>query len=83
MNKNVNISGQSGFSQWKKNYEIAAPMNQTFEKATLKKKTETWDFPGSPVVEILPFQCNRLGFDPWSENEDHAAKKRKKKFERK
>ena len=68
MNKNVNkYLWLEWFQLVEKNCEIAALMNQTFENATLKK-TETWDFPGSPVVKTLPFQCNGHGFDPWSED---------------
>ena len=28
------------------------------------------DFPGSPVVKTLCFQCRVFGFDPWLENQD-------------
>ena len=30
--------------------------------------THSWDFPGSPVVKILPFHCRGLGFHPWLGN---------------
>ena len=32
------------------------------------KRIILWDFPDSPVVKILTFQCRGPGFNPWSGN---------------
>ena len=32
------------------------------------KKCLSWDFPGSPVVKTLRFQCRGREFDSWSGN---------------
>ena len=41
------------------------------------------DFPGSPVVKTLSFQCKGQGFNPWLANRDSTccsvAKAKKKK----
>ena len=43
------------------------------------------NFPGSPVVKTLSFQCKGQGFNPWLANQDPTccsvakAKKKKKK----
>ena len=34
----------------------------------LKSLCHLWDFPGSPVVKTLCFQCKGLRFDPWLGN---------------
>ena len=37
------------------------------------------DFPGSPVVKTLSFQCRECGFNPWSGNLDHTCHVRQPK----
>ena len=47
-----------------------------------KLKTFQGDFPGSPVVKTLYFQCTGRGFDPWSGNKNptcHVGCGKKKK----
>ena len=43
---------------------------ENLENILKKKQTKNfpWDFPGSPVVEILCFHCRGYRFDPWSKN---------------
>ena len=45
-----------------------------------------WDFPGSPVVKNLRFQCRGRGFDPWSGNYHfhmlHGLPKKKQFFKK-
>ena len=46
-------------------------------KKQIRKQTQ-WESPGGPVVRTSCFHCQRLGFNPWSGNQDPASRVTKK-----
>ena len=59
----------------KKKQTKKTPQNLDTDLILFTKNNSKWDFPGSPVVRTLRFQCRRHGLNPWLGNKiPHAAK---------
>ena len=66
----VNILGHLSFPeplhQLCSRYQAESPSPGASTSSIFKR--DSWDFPGSPVVNAPCFQCSRHRFDPWSGN---------------